>query len=59
MRPTLTLTERLRQHMEATAKRDEWAQKALDLHAQGKDDEALEAADEAELWDLKVKALEP
>lgn len=58
MRPTLSITDRLRQHMEASAKRDEWAQKALDLHAQGKDDEALEAADEAELWALKVKDLE-
>lgn len=58
MRPTLTLTERLRQHMEASAKRDKWARRAIDLLAQGKDKEGMKAAKKAERWDLKVKDLE-
>lgn len=53
------LIERFSKHVEYSLKRDEMAKRALDLFAQGKDDAALEAAEEAELWALRAKALEP
>src|SRR6185437_8951497 len=55
----LDLTQRVRQHMEWSRKRDHWARRAIDLLAQGKDKAGMEAAKKAEAWDVKVKALEP
>lgn len=55
----LDVTERLRLHVAYSLKRDRWARRALALLAQGNDEAAALAADWAELWDLKAKALEP
>jgi hypothetical protein len=55
----LDLTERLQLHIEYSQKRDGWAQLAIDLLAEHKDEEGMAAADEAEYWDLKAKSLEP
>lgn len=54
----MDLTERLRKHVEYSGKRDEWARRAIDLLAKGKDKAGLAAAAKAEFWDRKVKALE-
>jgi hypothetical protein len=51
--------ERFRRHVEYSIKRDEWARRAIDLLAEGKDKAGMAAAAKAELWDRKVKALEP
>lgn len=51
--------ERFRQHVEYSVKRDECARRAIELLAQGEDDAGLEAAEEAEMWALRAKALEP
>ena len=48
---------RLRLHSEATAKRDEFARRALDLLKQGKDKAGMAAARQAERWDAKAKAI--
>jgi hypothetical protein len=53
------LIERFRRHVEYKAKRDKWAQRAIDLLAKGKDEEGMDAAEKAEYWDLKAKSLEP
>lgn len=59
MRPALDPTELLRRHIEYSAKRDKWARRAIDLLAKGEDEAGMDAADEAEYWDLKAKSLEP
>jgi hypothetical protein len=51
--------ERFRLHVEYSVKRDEHARRAIDLLAQGKDEEGMEAAAEAERWALRAMALEP
>jgi len=50
--------ELLRQHVDACLKRDGYAMRAIDLFEKGEDAAALDAADKAELWDLRAKALE-
>jgi hypothetical protein len=55
----MDVTERLRRHIEACRKRDAWARRAIDLLAKGNDKAGLEAAEKAERWDLKAKALVP
>jgi hypothetical protein len=55
----MDVQERLRKHVEYSLKRDEWARRAIDLLAQGKDVEGMDAAEKAELWALRAKALEP
>jgi hypothetical protein len=52
------LIERFRLHVEYSIKRDKYARRAIDLLKKGKDKEGMIAAEQAELWDLKVKALE-
>ena len=52
-------TARLQLHIEYSQKRDGWADRGLDLSEAGKRDEAIEALEEAEYWDLKAKSLEP
>ena len=52
-------TERLQLHIEYSQKRDGWADRGLDLSEAGKLDEAIEALEEAEYWDLKARCLEP
>lgn len=52
-------TERLELYIEYSQKRDGWADRGLDLSEAGKRDEAIEALEEAEYWDLKAKSLEP
>lgn len=51
--------ERLKLHAEASIERDAWAKRAIELLAQGKDEQGMDAAEKAELWDLKAKSLEP
>jgi hypothetical protein len=51
-------TERLELHVEYSRKRDHWAQLAIDLLAKGEDEAGMEAAGEAEYWDLKAQCLE-
>lgn len=54
------VTEKLVQHMEYCRLRDKAATKALELLLEpGRREEAMDLADEAEMWDLKAKALEP
>lgn len=55
----MNVVERLRLHVEASAKRDEFARKAIALLADGKDKAGIAAAEKAEFWALKAKALEP
>jgi hypothetical protein len=55
----MDVQERLRRHVEATLKRDEWARRAIDLLKKGNDKAGLAAAEKAELWDLKANALVP
>lgn len=52
-------SERLRLHVEYSAKRDSWAQRAIDLLAKGEEARGMDAAEKAEYWDLKAKSLEP
>jgi hypothetical protein len=52
-------TERLKLHIEYSRKRDQCAQRGLDMSEAGKRDEAIEALEEAEYWELKAKSLEP
>jgi len=52
-------TERLQLYIEYSQKRDGWADRGLDLSEAGKRDEAIEALEEAEYWDLKARCLEP
>ena len=59
MHKFLDPTERLELHIEYSQKRDGWADRGLDLSEAGKRDEAIEALEEAEYWDLKAKCLEP
>jgi hypothetical protein len=49
---------RLRLLSEATAKRDEFARRALELLKQGKEKAGMAAARKAEYWDAKAKAVE-
>jgi hypothetical protein len=51
--------ERFRKHVEFSLERDKWARRALELLAKGKDKAGMAAARKAELWDHKVKSLEP
>jgi hypothetical protein len=55
----MNIIERIMRHVEASRERDEWAKKAIDLLAQGKETAGLAAAKKAEALDKKVKALEP
>lgn len=55
--PKIDVITRLRLHVEYSIKRDEWAQRAIDLLAKGED--ADEAIEQAEYWELKAKSLEP
>lgn len=59
MRRRDTVVELLRQHVEASARRDYFARRAIDLLALGEEEAGLDAADRAEFWDLRAKALEP
>lgn len=52
-------TEQLKMHIEFSAQRDKLAKRAIDLLAEGNDEEGMEAASQAEFWDLKVRSLEP
>jgi uncharacterized protein Yka (UPF0111/DUF47 family) len=54
----MNIIERISQHVKVTQERDEWAKKAIDLLAQGKEKAGLAAAKKAEAFDKKVKALE-
>jgi hypothetical protein len=51
--------ERFRQHVEASIKRDEYARRAIDLLAKGKDKAGMAAAKKAKRWERKAKALLP
>lgn len=51
--------ERFRRHVEYSIERDRWARPAIELLAKGKDKAGMAAARKAELWDRKVKSLEP
>jgi hypothetical protein len=53
----MDVTERLRRHIEACRKRDAWARRAIDLLGKGKEKAGLEAAEKAELWDLRAQSL--
>jgi hypothetical protein len=59
MRRLDTVVEQLRRHVEASARRDYYARRAIDLLALGEEQAGYDAADRAELWDLRAKALEP
>lgn len=54
-----TVIERHRRHVEASARRDYFARRAIDLLALGEEQAGFDAADRAEYWDLRAKALEP
>lgn len=53
------LIDRSRRHVEYSLERDRWARRAIELLAKGKDKAGMAAARKAELWDHKVKSLEP
>jgi hypothetical protein len=53
------LIERFRKCVDARIRRDEWAQRAIDLLAKGKDEAGMDAAAKAKYWDRKRKALLP
>lgn len=53
-----TVIELLRRHVEASLERDAYAARAIDLFAKGEDEAGEAAAEMAELWDLRAKALE-
>jgi hypothetical protein len=53
------LIERFHKHVQYSLERDKWAQSAIELLAKGKDKAGMAAARKAELWDRKVKSLEP
>jgi hypothetical protein len=55
----MDVTERLKLHTEASAERDKWARKAIDLLAEGKDRAGMAAAKKAKQWDEKAKSLTP
>lgn len=55
----IDLIERFRLHVEYSQKRDKWARRAIALLAKGNDAAGMAAAEKAEIWDLKAKALEP
>lgn len=59
MAKKIDVTERFRQHVEASIKRDDWARRAIDLLAKGKEKAGMAAAAKAERWDRKAKALLP
>lgn len=59
MAKQIEVTERLCQHVEASIKRDEWARRAIDLLAKGKEKAGLAAAAKAEQWERKANALLP
>jgi hypothetical protein len=59
MRPKIDFIERFRQHVEASIKRDEYARRAIDLLAKGKDKAGMAAAAKAMRWERKAKALLP
>jgi hypothetical protein len=50
--------DRWRMHIEASRERDEWAKKAIDLLARGKQKEGMAASDKAHFWEAKAKSLE-
>lgn len=54
----IDMHEKLRKHMDATKRRDEWAQKGLDFVKAGKMREAIQARQTAEYWDRRVRKLE-
>lgn len=53
----IEVQERLRRHVEACAKRDAWARRAIALLKKGNEKAGLVAAEKAELWDLKASSL--
>lgn len=55
----MDVQERLRRHVEASVKRDEYARRAIDLLAKGDEAAGMAAAEKAEEWALKAAALEP
>lgn len=55
----IDLIKRFEKYVEYSMKRDEWARRAIDLFAKGKDAQGMAAAEKAERWDLKAKSLEP
>lgn len=59
MAKKLDLIERFRRHVEYSQKRDQYARRAIDLLAKGKDEAGMAAAAKAKYWDLKAKSLEP
>ncbi len=59
MREKIDVVERLRLHVEYSAKRDNLARQAIALLAKGDDEAGMAAAEQAEYWDLKAKSLEP
>jgi hypothetical protein len=54
-----TVIELHARHVEASLKRDICARRAINLFEKGDDNAAWDAAHEAEIWDLRAKALEP
>lgn len=55
----IEVTERFRQHVEASIKRDDWARRAIDLLAKGKEKSGMAAAAKAQRWERKANALLP
>ena len=58
-KPMIDATERLRQHVECSLKRDEAARRAIKLFESGQADAGNAVAEEAELWALRALVLEP
>jgi hypothetical protein len=54
----MDIFERVNLHVELCRQRDEWAKKAINLLAQGKEKAGMAAAKKAEAFDLKVKTLQ-
>jgi hypothetical protein len=52
-------SERLLRHIEYSRKRDHWARLAIALLEKGEDEAGMDAAEKAEIWDLRAKSLEP
>lgn len=54
----MDVIERLRKHVEYSTKRDTYARRAIELLKKGDDERGMAAAEKAQYWELKVKALE-
>ena len=55
----VNIFERMDLYIDLSRQRDEWAKKAIDLLARGKEKIGTAAAKKAEALDKKVKGLEP